>query len=83
MLPILSLLFTNSVSRVQGSVDLVDDTIVGKDINFDSLGIVELDPGVADRDFDSSTLKSVNSETARQLTRDKHAREDVVQKEFR
>jgi hypothetical protein len=60
----------------------VDDTIVGEDIDFHSLSVVEKDSGVADRDLDSSALKSVDSETVEQFTRDKDAREDVVEKDI-
>ena len=81
LIPVLSPLSLNSVSRIQDSVNLVDDTVVGENINFHSPGIVEEDSGVADSDLDSSALKSVDHETVTQFGRDKDTREDVVEKD--
>jgi hypothetical protein len=90
----LHFLFDRTVERIQDSVDLVDNTVVGKDINLKSLGIVkeespfheysigidtvEEDSLDANSDFNCATLESIYSDTVRQLARDKYAREHVV-----
>jgi hypothetical protein len=64
------------IGGIQDSVDNVDNTIVGQDINLYSLGIVDGDSHAADyRDCDSTTLKSVNGDTVAQLSRDSRCHE--------
>jgi hypothetical protein len=70
------------VGRIQDSVNLVNDTVVGKDISLDHLSIVEEDASIVHPHSDDATFKSTGGETIRQLTRNKDLRKDVVEKDF-
>jgi hypothetical protein len=68
------------VDRIQNSIDLVDDTVVGKNISLEHLGIVKKDTRIHQRDRNNAPLKSTSSETIRQLTRNNDIRKDMVEK---
>jgi hypothetical protein len=58
--PTRALSFRSSISRVQDSVHLVDDSVVGEDINRNNTCIIKAD-GVV-KDGDEATLERVNSD---------------------